>query len=568
MTIVSLLNQIASKEIVLPAIQRDFVWSEEKIQKLMDSVLRGYPIGIVLMWETHNNIQYRKFNKDVDLSERSQFLENRQCLKRKVVLDGQQRLQSLYVALYGTLRRKFLYFDILSGRKSDDFEEDKYLFFFKTSGEAESLNTKMKDFLAHKGNAEEAKYLIRVSDLFSMTVSKKQQLRLDIKQELSLNEEGVLRLETNIWKLDEVLTKDHNILKASIIDEDKPPTSPERQTESDVLEIFVRINRQGMPLSRSDLIFSMLKLNWNESATALPDFVEKINQGNSFELDIDFVIRSLYAVSDLGTRFDIDLLRRRSNMDRMRSSFDLCCEAIQSTVDNVQEYCWLSSSKALGGNANLVPFVYYLSRCPKQQLPNKEVEKFRKAIFLLGFSSPFSRYADSRLGAFIRQELSQRLKEGNYAFPLDKMISWVSYWENVDNWGEDLVQRNARLALHIVQRTTGAKTHLAMNAREMDHIFPRSELRRKGREEWEINHFANFWLLPKGKNINKRNRHPKEYLGEIADAELRRALIEREHLDYRRYKTFLQSRGAAIIEKLEHQIKISDADFEFLKEDD
>ena len=61
MTIVSLLNQIDNEEVVLPAIQRDFVWSEEKIQKLMDSVLRGYPIGIVLMWETHNNIQYRNF---------------------------------------------------------------------------------------------------------------------------------------------------------------------------------------------------------------------------------------------------------------------------------------------------------------------------------------------------------------------------------------------------------------------------------------------------------------------------------------------------------------------------
>ena len=55
------------------------------------------------------------------------------------------------------------------------------------------------------------------------------------------------------------------------------------------LEIFVRINRQGMPLSRSDLIFSMLKPNWKESAEALPEFVESVNRGNSFEIDTDFV---------------------------------------------------------------------------------------------------------------------------------------------------------------------------------------------------------------------------------------------------------------------------------------
>lgn len=568
MTIISLLNQIDSDEIVLPAIQRDFVWSEDKIQKLMDSVLRGYPVGLILMWETHNNIQYRKFIKDLHIGERTQFLENRQNRKRRVILDGQQRLQSLFLALYGTIHGKHLYFDILSGRKSDDFEEDKYLFCFKTTDEAKALNCNMKSLYEQEGNAEEAQYLVRVSDLFSMNGAMKQQLRLTIRKELGLNEDDTLRLETNISKLDEVLTKDQNILKASIIDEDKPPSSPDRQTESDVLEIFVRINRQGIPLSRSDLIFSMLKLNWNESATALPEFVEKINTGNSFELDIDFVIRSLYAVSDLGTRFNIDLLRKKSNMDRMRSSFDLCCEAIQSTVDNIQEHCWLSSSRVLGGNANLVPFVYYLSRCPKKQVLNSEIENFRKSVFLLGFATPFSRYADSRLGAFIRQELAPRLNNDDFVFPLQEMISWIHYWENVHGWGEEIIQRNARLALHIVQRTTGARAHLAMNAREMDHIFPRSELRKKGRDEGEISHFANFWLLPKGKNINKRNRHPKEYFLGVSDAELRRALINREHLDYRRYKTFLRERGAAIARRLEEKCRISDADFEFLWQDD
>ena len=90
-------------------------------------------------------------------------------------------------------------------------------------------------------------------------------------------------MDTNLARLDEVLTKDQNILKASVIDENKSLNSQSRHTESDVLEIFVRINRQGTQLSRSDLIFSMLKLHWKESATALPDFVKKINEGNSFQ---------------------------------------------------------------------------------------------------------------------------------------------------------------------------------------------------------------------------------------------------------------------------------------------
>ena len=63
-TIMGLLNQIANDEVVLPAIQRDFVWSEAQTQTLLDSIMRGYPIGIALLWETYNDIQYRIFARE------------------------------------------------------------------------------------------------------------------------------------------------------------------------------------------------------------------------------------------------------------------------------------------------------------------------------------------------------------------------------------------------------------------------------------------------------------------------------------------------------------------------
>ncbi len=399
-----------------------------------------------------------------------------------------------------------------------------------------------------------------------MGVAEKQQFRRRVSKALSLSDEDELRLETNVSKLDVVVTKDQNILKASVIDENKAPASIERQTESDVLEIFVRINRQGTPLSRSDLIFSMLKLNWEESVVALPEFVASVNQGNSFELDVDFVIRCLYAVSDLGTKLDIDLLRRKANMDKMRSSFQQCCEAIQSTVDHVQQHCWISSSAALGGYQNLIPFVYYFFARPKRDLPDSEIDHFRKVLYLFGFATPFSRYADSRLNRFIRSELQPRLAQEDYTIPLEAAVSWIGYWEKVDRWGEDLVGRNARLALHVIQKQAGAKTHYLLNALEMDHIFPRSELRKRGNfEEWEINHFANFWLLPKGKNANKRARHPKRYFEDVPDQVLEGAVIDRDLLDYRRYRTFLKRRADGMLRLIEDRIGISNADFEALR---
>lgn len=58
-----LLNQVSDEDVVLPAIQRDFVWSEEQTETLLDSIMRGYPIGIALLWETYNDIQYRLFER-------------------------------------------------------------------------------------------------------------------------------------------------------------------------------------------------------------------------------------------------------------------------------------------------------------------------------------------------------------------------------------------------------------------------------------------------------------------------------------------------------------------------
>lgn len=567
MNIVTLLNQIDSGDIVLPAIQRDFVWSEEKIEKLMDSIMRGYPVGIVLVWETYKDIQYRQFEKIYRNGTRPAFIDNSSNKKLKLVLDGQQRLQALYLALYGNYNGKYLYFDILSGKHSDDFEEEKYYFYFASPKEADEWNKEAEVNWKKEEENRGIEYFAKVSDLFKMDVSTKQKYRKQITKKLNLMEEDELRLETNLAKLDEVLTKEQNILKASIIDENKPSDSQSRQTESDVLEIFVRINRQGTPLSRSDLIFSMFKLNWRESATALPEFVDKINDGNSFEIDIDFIIRCLFAVSDLGTKFDIDMLRKKSNMTKIQKNFEQCCMAIESTIDNVQKYCWISSNKAMGGILNLVPFVYYFFHLPKHEIPDNQIDNFRKSFFLFCFARPFSRYADSRLAKFIREDLMDRPKNEKNKFPFESAVWWVNYWEHIDGWNEELIQRNPRLALYIIQQDRGTKTHYNLNKREMDHIFPRSILRQKKFDESKVNHFANFWILSKGKNINKTNKHPKRYFEDVPEKELRLALIDKNMLDYRRYKTFLDKRGKAILEKLSKKIGLSENDFIVLEEE-
>lgn len=405
----------------------------------------------------------------------------------------------------------------------------------------------------------EKEFFVKVLDLFSFGVKDRQLFSRDVVKKLKLSESDELRLETNLSILDHVLTKDGNILKTSVLDENKPRESQERKSESDVLEAFVRINREGTALSRSDLIFSMLKLNWKESAETLPEFVQNINEGNSFELDSDFVIRCLFAVSDLGTKFDIDLLRKRSNVEKIQNNFQKCCDAIRSMVDFVQTECWISSSKLLGGYYNLVPLVYYLFYIKNHQVPNSQIDRVRKSIYLFGLTSPFSRYADSRLGKFIREELKPLYEKKSEIFPLEKGAWWISYWEGVNGYGSQLLQGNPSLVLHLVQRRSGAKVHYDKNSPQIDHVFPSSKLREKGYDESVINHFANFWILAKNKNQIKSNKHPKKYFEDVSDDVLQRAFIDRELMDYKRFKVFLREREQKILSHVKKELRLSDS---------
>ena len=566
MNIITLLNQVKNGEIVLPAIQRDFVWDIGRIATLLDSIMRGYPVGIVLLWETYAEIPFRRFVQEYQPEGKHTFHDNRKRQKLKVVLDGQQRLQSLFVALYGSYDGQLLYFDALSGRTGDDFSQQRYVFQFADEKDVKEWNASSKEVASQP--AEERpdwfypEHFIAVATLFTLGVPARQKLRKQLVNDLGLDEEDELRVESNLARFDEVLTKNENLLKASVIDENLPSDSPERKSEADVLEIFVRINRQGTPLSRSDLIFSILKLRWKESAQALPDFVRQINKGNSFDLDTDFVIRCLFAVSDLGTRFDLELLRSQSKVDRMRDNFERCCNAIKSTIDFVVRDCWCQSSDVIGGDATMIPFVYYLFHQKKLHIPNSQIERVRKSFYLLGFTQPFSRYADSRLGAFLKNELKPLREAGEEAFPFERVISWVRYWERVHAYDAELLQGNHTLALHVVQRHTGAKVLYQNNAPEIDHIFPRSVLREKGIDHSKIEHFANYWILAKGKNANKSNKHPAEYFKDVPDKEMKRALIDRELLNYGRYSSFLSSRAAAILKAITKEIGLSEADFQ------
>jgi uncharacterized protein with ParB-like and HNH nuclease domain len=131
----------------LPNIQRPFVWTEEQICRLFDSILREYPISTLLVWRTTSGIKRRKFIDNWKDSLRlSDFDVPSDKKKKGLVLDGQQRLQSLFIGLKGSFDSKELYFDILSGDLAAP-DDIKYRFRFLTNAQAAFPWVRLKELV-------------------------------------------------------------------------------------------------------------------------------------------------------------------------------------------------------------------------------------------------------------------------------------------------------------------------------------------------------------------------------------------------------------------------------------
>lgn len=209
----------------------------------------------------------------------------------------------------------------------------------------------------------------------------------------------------------------------------------------------------------------------------------------------------------------------------------------------------------------MIPFVYYLFHTKNHQVRNDQIAAVRKALYLTGFAKPFSRYGESRVWAFIKDELRPLVENHDETFPWESLIWWVGYWQKIRSF-EDLLQANHVLSLHLVQGLTGAAVKYERNAPEIDHIFPRSVLRSKEFDQAAINHSANFWILAKSKNQNKSNQHPATYFEDVDEAEMKAALIAREYLDYRRYTTFISHRSQCMIERVKEKLGFRGDEFE------
>jgi len=542
-TVLSVVGRIREEDLVLPAIQRDFVWQPERVYSLLDSILRGYPFGTLLFWNTRQRVQYREFVKDWREDHTFTFRVKEQGKKRTFVLDGQQRLQSLYMSLYGSYEGRQLYLDLLSGEQDGDVAELRYSSEFLEAGEAAQRNASEKD----KHLWVPLREIAEITDVRQLVYRRQEFLA---RTGLEPGSAAGVRLQQNLDIARDALRASEIINYYAV---DKEYGEDGQVTPLDeVLEIFVRMNSGGQVLSKSDLMFSLFQLRWEGAYGAIADVVDALNANGRFEFDRDFVLKAALVCAGKGARYDVAKFRDESTLALIRDDFPAIRDALINTVDFVVNDARFLDGRVLGSYNALIPFVYFLYRQPRQ-LPRDEQTRveMKQALYLILMLPSFSRAADSRIDGLVQRVLNPAHAQQPGDFPLEQVRQFVRERDGrgeIDDW---LLQNNIPILMNIVEGGARLPEGRRAHRPEYDHIFPRSELARHGYSEAQINHYANFRLISKRDNIWKSNKDPGPYFAGQSEVAAR-YLIPDKLLDYSQYPAFLDARQKIIWQRLQN----------------
>src|SRR5207249_4036158 len=204
--------------------------------------------------------------------------------QRRMVLDGQQRLQSLYLAIFGSLNGRRLCFNVTSGPASSRSDEEE-------DGDVIGTGRNYRFEFWRDDETNRPLRLLRVADIVSWPGRREDDEIDRAVAVLNLDGEEAKLARRNLRLMRQVVT-DANLVAVETIDQDVLSADQARSIQ-EILEIFVRVNSGGTRLSRSDLMFSLIKTRQVGARHAFDKVVGEVDPGHLLGIDKDFVIKAL-----------------------------------------------------------------------------------------------------------------------------------------------------------------------------------------------------------------------------------------------------------------------------------
>jgi len=564
-TIKHAIDSVHRKEYLLPAIQREFVWDTYQIERLFDSIMRDYPISSFLFWEVdeNNTSKYQFYEFVREYHERDNTHNPKASINGEkgitAILDGQQRLTSLYIGLKGTYAYKLprkrwdndsafpkrkLCLNLIAPPEDGDLE---YNFQFLTKKEAEHRDDDHFWFVV--GDVLNLNEAVDVNDFL---------LEHDISD---YGKERFRFANKTLFKLYEVIHKNRSI-----------NFFLERGESLDkVLNIFIRVNSGGTQLSYSDLLLSIATAQWKhkDAREEITSFVDDINSiGDGFNINKDFVLKNCLVLTGFkDIAFKVDNFNQ-DNMLAIENKWDDITKAIKLSVVLLSSLGYHRDN--LTSNNALIPISSYLYKIgspdnfPESNKYQSDRQRIFKWLVMVLLKRTFSGQPDNVL-----RPIREVIASSEAGFPLEEIIDKLKGSTKAISFDSDEIDN--LLYYQYAQAYTYSVLSFIYpsldfrNKFHQDHIFPKKLFTRKRLEKRGIksddidfylenyNYLANLQLLEGVPNQEKSGKDFDVWIAEkYPNNKDRKAYMERHYipnidLTLENFRQFIEEREKLIV---------------------
>lgn len=598
-TIKEAIDAINQRDFLLPAIQRKFVWSSHQICVLFDSIMRGYPINSFMVWEVKdgpikNDYKFYEFLKSFcqRFGEENPHEPTTASYKDfKAIIDGQQRLTSLYIGLCGTyaykkprvhwkttrddvnLPPRKLYLDLKAPVVTED-DESLMRYNFKFLTERQYRNSVEAEEPAH--------HWFCMHEILKYPAYESSD---DVLLEVVLPELERRDLSDNAFAR-KTLLKAYDTIRCQRIIHYFNESS---QKIDHVLDVFIRTNSGGTKLDFSDLLMSIAVAHWDgDFRKELDDLAHHIHQNTEmgFYIERDWLLKACLVLTGADVRFKVKNFKGEQ-VARIQQEWPGIKECITETFRLIRRF-GITPQSLTSKNA-VLPICYYLYRKQSGSSPlYSQINNLSKCheqrslisqwFYMALLKGVFGGQADTILSS-MRDLLDQHLSESS--FPLEAIVDRYRATNKDLRFDEETLDK--LLETQHGEGRCRALLHLLfpeMNVTEVfhiDHLHPQSAFSKKSLnghrflvEDEELRTFysdpvhwnaiPNLHLLNHSQNQSKNDRPLDDWLRDKnVHLSARDLLVENVALEFESFKAFYDARREALKQRLMSRVYMATA---------
>lgn len=525
-----LVNDVRTGRIGLPDLQRPFVWHDSKVRELFDSMIKGYPIGYIMLWESPTDY----FEKKSSIGINDKTYDE----PKELVIDGQQRLTALVASMYGVKV------------KDKNFQEREIKI---------SYNPLTKEFAVWTPAYErDAEWISKVSDVFLA----KESNAISTLRRKYIAEYNDARLRKNVESLtdeEEDLIEDNINALLNLADYSLPTLEINYSAdEEDVADIFVRVNSGGQKLNENNFIQTLISVYENETSDKIDKFSEesRIPAGNTsynniLAVEPSHLIRMAVGVGfrRARLRYAYMLLRgknletgkfsdeeRQKNLDIFKEALDkvMNLNNWHAFLNIIGEAGYISNKLIASENAVVFSYIMYLIAKYDYKLEPMQLKKcISKWFFMSAITYFYSgstetnverQFADLRevhdaqgFVDYIDHTIETKFTDDYFNLTLPSELNtaaaispaWYGYIASQIVLNTPMLFSTTPVAKYFLIGSSGTKSAI-----DKHHIFPKHYLTEIGfTTDRERNQNANFTFLDYNTNIDISDDAPALYVG-------------------------------------------------------